>query len=193
MNEIRIGIQGSQGSTNEKACHYFTKKHRWENFEIKYLISTKAVLVALEKGETDYGTFAWGSSRHGLVEETQEAIKRHSYQKIDEVILQLNHALLSNGPININQKIQILSHPQAISEHKNFLKNHFKDVEFIETRGTAIAAEMLKNKRHSENQLAIAPIECAELYGLRIHKKDLPSNQGYQTTIYLVKNKPLKT
>ncbi len=95
MKPIRIGIQGDRGSTNERACVYFAEKYSWQNYRIQYLISTEKVLSKLNNHSIDYGTFAWESSREGLVEETQEAIKKHKYQKIDEVKLQMDHVLLS--------------------------------------------------------------------------------------------------
>lgn len=98
--KLKIGIQGDKGSTNERARKFFAKKHNFKNFEIKYLISTKNVLKALHKGEIDYGTFAWESSRSGLVEETQKAIRKYKYAKIDEENFQLDHSLLLKSPID---------------------------------------------------------------------------------------------
>jgi len=185
--KLKIGIQGHRGSTNERACRFFAMKHGWDNFEIEYLIFTEEVLSALNGGNIDYGTFAWKSSRHGLVSETQEAIKKYPYKKIDEVTLQIDHALLSNSIINKDKLVRVFSHPQALEEHRSFLENEFLHVELIKEIDTAIAAEKLQKGEYPDNSVVIAPIACAETYGLDIFLLDLPTNKGYETTIYLVK------
>ncbi len=187
MAKLIIGIQGGPGSTNERACLFFAKKYGWDNFEIKYLISTENVLSALNNKEIDYGTFAWGSSRAGLVEETQEAIKKYSYHKIDEESFELNHALFQKSPIDKSYPVKIYSHQQALKEHKPFLEKEFTNPELIEEVDTGLAAKKLSDNQYPRNSLAIAPITCRDIYNLQVYMEDLPTNRGYLTTIYLVK------
>ena len=187
MPKTRIGIQGDIGSANERAAKYFAQKNGWKNFEIKYLISTENVLKALNNNEIHFGTFAYESSREGLVEETQKAIKKYSFQKIDEQTFQLDHALLQNKKIYESKPITIYSHPQALKEHKSFLTKRFQNLKLIKEIDTALAAKKLKNNEYPQNSLVIAPISCAEIYNLKIYLPDLPTNKGYLTKIYLVK------
>lgn len=182
---LTVGIQGGEGSTNERACLFFAKKHGWKDFEIKYLITTEAVLRALNNGEIDYGTFAWESSSCGLVEETQKAIKKYNYAKIDEQEFQLDHALLCNSKIDPSKLVRIFSHPQALKQHGAFLREKFKEVELVPEIDTAIAAKKLHQGEYPDNSLVIAPISCAKIYKLKVYIKDIPSNRGYLTKIYL--------
>jgi len=129
MSKITIGIQGDIGSTNERACNFFAQKYGWKDFEIKYLISTEKVLSGLEKNEINCGTFAWESSNGGLVHETQEAIKKYNYKKIDEEKFKLDYAILKNSKIDKSKIVQIYSHPQALKEHKPFLIKEFQNLE----------------------------------------------------------------
>lgn len=165
----------------------FAKKLKLKNYEIKYLIKTRDVLKALNKGEIDYGTFAWKSSRSGLVQETMEAIKKYSFQKIDEKKLKNDHALLCLSNIDKNQTVNIFSHPQALKKHGTFLKKEFKKLELINEIDTAVAAKKLSNKKYPKNSLVIAPAICAKIYNLKIYLETLPTNKNYTTTIYLVK------
>ena len=184
MKKVVIGIQGDIGSTNERACLEFAKKHVWAEFEIKYLITTERVLEALEKGEIDYGTFAW-ESRAGIVKESEEAAKRFNFNKVDEVNLTLDHALLKSEEIDKSKTVQIYSHPQALKEHKSFLEKEFPNLELVEDIDTAVAASKLSQGEYPDNSLIIAPIACAEIYGLGVYMSDLPTNQGYWVIIYL--------
>jgi hypothetical protein len=193
LPKIVIGIQGGIGSTNERACKFFARKYGWKNFEIKYLISTENVLNALQKGEIQYGTFAWESTRGGLVTETQEATKKYSYLKIDEEKFQLDHAILCNSSIDKTKPVQIHTHPQALKEHKPFLIKEFKDPILIEEIDTAIAAKKMQNNEYPPNSGIIAPITCAEIYSLEIYLADIPTNQGYLTTIYIAEREDTET
>ncbi len=184
--KITIGVQGDRGSTNEKAANFFAMKHDLKDFKIKYLITTTNVLKSLKEGKIDYGTFAWESSRAGLVKETQEAIKTFKYKKIDEEEFQLDHALLKKSTVDKTKLVRIFSHPQALKEHKAFLEAEFPKLELLEELDTAVAAEKLKNHEYPENSLIIAPISCAEIYDLDIYLENLPTNEGYLTKIYFV-------
>ena len=54
MNSIIIGIQGGKGSFSEEAANIFAKNHGVEDFEIAYLISSKAVMEGIESGNARY-------------------------------------------------------------------------------------------------------------------------------------------
>lgn len=185
--KLKVGIQGDKCSTNERAFYKFAEKHHWKSFDIEYCISTERVLYALENNKIDYGIFAWESSRSGLVQETQEAIKRHNYIKIDEEKIQLDHALLCKSKINRRELVYIFSHDQALKEHRSFLEKEFPLLTLIKEDDTAIAAKKLQKNEYPRNSLIIAPIGCSNIYGLEIFMEYLPRNEGYETTFYLVK------
>lgn len=186
MGKIRIGIQWDIWSTNERACKYFAEKHWWDNLEIKYLISTENVLKALKNKDIDYWTFAWKSSKAWLVSETQEAIKKYEYKKIDSNDFFPDHVVYSAWNIDKNKQINIYSHKQALLEHKPFLDSQFPDIQYNEEIDTGIAAKKLAQSSYWENSLVIAPINCWELFWLNTYISDLPTNKWYFTTLYLV-------
>lgn len=184
---MHIGIQGGRGSANEQACLAFCRRQNILDFRIAYLISTEAVLVALERGCIALGVFAVSSSRGGLVAETQEALPKHQFEKIDEIQLSIKHVLLAKElyPKNFYQKI--ISHPQALKEHEIYLKQAYPQAELVEAEDTALAAQRLSEGKYGVDALVIALKSCAEIYNLKIIESDLPANQGYQTLFYLVK------
>jgi len=184
---ITIGIQGDRGSTNERACHHFAHKHHWDNYEIQYLISSERVLQALQNEEVDYGTFAWSTSRFGLVDETQRAIVKYPFTKVDEVTLQLDHVLLSKDDVDLAQPIRIYSHQQALEEHRPYLDEEFPDAELIGEIDTAVAAQNLCEGKYPANSLVVAPVSCAEIYDLTVFRDKLYTNKKYRADIYLIK------
>jgi len=183
-----IGIQGEKGSSNERACIEFCKKHKIHDYQIKYLISTKNVLKELKQGKIDLGTFAVKSSGGGLVKETKEAVKKYSFDKVDEINLQMDHALLGIKKSKKECYKKIVSHPQALKEHKAYLKKEYPNAKFVEAKDTALPARKLKEGEYNDRTIVIAPKACARIYSLRIIEKTLPANKEYFTTFYLVKN-----
>lgn len=186
MKKIVIGIQGEKGSTNEKACKIFAEKNGWKDFEIKYLLSTERVLKELNEGKITHGTFAWASTSGGFVEETKEAVKKYDYKKIDELEIQIDHAILKKDKIEKDKIVKVYSHQHALKRHKNFLQKEFEKVELVEETDTGTAAKKMSRGEYPPNSVAIAPIICAEMYNLEIYMEDIPTNQNYITTIFLV-------
>jgi len=182
-----IGIQGSKGSSNERACIEFCKKRNIWDYKIKYLITTENVLKELNQGKVDYGTFAIKSSRGGLVKETQKAIKKYPFKKIDEIDLKLDHVLLGIKQLSKTEYNQVVSHPQALKEHKEYIMKNYPNLKLIEADDTALSARKLKERKYGSKTLVIAPKACAKIYGLKIIEENLLANKEYFTTFYLVK------
>ena len=182
-----IGIQCGKGSVNERACNEFCRKRNISDYQIKYLISTENVLRELNQGKIDWGIFALKSSRAGLVKETQEAIKKYPFKKIDEINLDIDHAILGIRKLNNGQYRQIISPPHALMEHEKYIRKQYPNARFIKTKDTALAAERLKKGKYDSKTLIISPKTSAEIYQLKVIEDNLPTNKGYCTTFYLVK------
>lgn len=184
---VIIGIQGDEGSANESACLEFMRHRNLPNAEIRYLISTRNVLRELERGHITLGIFAYKTRRGGLVEETGEALRIYSCQVVDTLELEIHHAIFCGEGFNENGVPRIVSHPQALKDHRRFLMRRFKNAVFETEADTALAARKLKQGLYEPNTLVIAPKNCRKIYDLPLYLDDLPSNSGYITTFYLVR------
>jgi len=151
------------------------------------LISTENVLKELNQGKIDLGTFAIKSSRAGLVKETQEAIKKYPFEKIDEIDLEIDHAFLGVKRLNKEQYHWIISPPHGLKEHKEYINKQYPNAKLIKLKDIALAARRLKKGKYDCNTLIISLKECAKIYQLEIIEDNLPTNKGYITTFYLVK------
>ncbi len=121
-----IGIQGDEGSGNKRACIEFCKRNCINDYKIKYLSSAENVLKELNEDKINFGTFAV-KSRSRSVKETQEAIKKYYFEKIDEVSLEIDYVLLGLKKLNKKEYLKIISHPQALNEHKKYLLKNTRD------------------------------------------------------------------
>ncbi len=188
---MKVGIQGGVGSTNQRAAEVFAQLEGWVDYQIEYLFTTENVLHHVNEGKVDLGVFAWESTVVGVVHESALAVKKYDFEKLAEVKLQLDHALLVNLPIDESQTVYIYSHPQALMVHEPFLLERFSKCELREAKDTAVAAEKLIIGEYPPNSLVVAPMACAGIYGLDLFLSDeaMPKNKGYVTTFHLVRKK----
>lgn len=198
MSKIIFGIQGERGSTNEEAAEKFIEKLGLaDQAEIRYLVTTEAVLAAVEAGQVDYGTFAVFVSAGMLVPESLEAMSRHLFQVVDALKIKPNHALLAkSGEFAqgvLPSQGKIYSHPMALAMHSDFLEKALAAWERVSASDTGLYAQKLSAGELPEGSLVIAPVRAAEQFGLtQIFTPDqLPINATYFTEILLVRRRDL--
>ena len=168
---MTVGISGDVGSFSEQAANKYCQKNDISNYDLKYLISVKNVLDALDKKDIDLGIFPIENSNGGIVIESVYAISQHIF-KIKELFeIPVIHCLLAK-PGKKKEDIQtIASHDQALKQCKMYLKRQWKEAHLQETQDTAKAAKNLAEGKLSDNTAVLAPENCAILYGLEVMEK----------------------
>ena len=190
---MKIGIQGDIGSSNHSVAIHFARLKNWFDYEIVPLRSTRGVLSAICAEEVDFGIFAWESASGGLVAETQRAIKEFPYNKVDEIVIEIEHALLKEkgASVDRNATVFIYSHPQALIEHKRYLSRAFPKVKYCEASDTGFAAKQLSAGVYPDNSLTISPPLCAQVYNLEILEHNIPYDKESWTRFFIVKKQML--
>ena len=168
-----IGIQGGKGSFSEDAANIFTKNHGLEKVEIKYLISSEAVLSAVESGVTDYGIFAMENAQGGVVIESVKALAKYRCKIMEMFHISVDQNLLGLPGINIGDISEIHSHQQALRQCKDYLSEHFWTRPLIEEDDTAEAARRLSEGKLANTAVVIANKKCAQLYNLEIVEENI--------------------
>ena len=133
------------------------------------------VFEAVEKGEADYGIVPVENSTEGPVSLTLDLFIRSEAKICAEIMTRISHDLLSlNGNAADIKKIH--SHPQALSQCRDWLRKNFPHVPLEETGSTARAAQMAAE---DPTAAAVAGSLAAPLYGLKAvasHIEDQPNN-----------------
>ena len=168
-----IGIQGAQGSFCEEAAAIFADNHGLAPFRTDYLISSEAVLAAVESGKSGYGIFAMENAQGGVVIESVEALANHRCRIVEMFYMNVRQCLLALPGILIGDVTEIHSHQQALRQCKDYLAEHFWTRPLIEADDTAKSALRLKEGKLPETAAVIAPQSCADLYGLHTVAKDI--------------------
>jgi prephenate dehydratase len=181
---MMIGILGPEGSYSEKAAK------QWNGTaELRYCDDIMEAVDALLRGEVDYSIVPVENSLEGSIALTLDLLMEHQLKIVGEVIVQINHYLLSKGSVR-DIKI-IMSHPQGLSQCRKFIKKNFKDAEVRSALSTSLAAKLASE---SKDIAAIASKESGQRYGLGVLAENIQDiNENYTRFIVIGKNTPHPT
>lgn len=159
---MRIGVLGPDGSYSEKAAR------RWApGAEAEYFGDFEEVLVAVEGGDVEVGVVPIENSLEGAVGLTMDLLLRLRVRIIGEVNLPIRHCLLGKGGGEIKV---ILSHPQALAQCRQYIRDHYPKAEVRTTGSTSHAAKLAQE---FSEMAAIAGAGAAEKYDLLVLARDI--------------------
>ncbi len=185
-----LGIQGGKGSFNEEAARQRMARTPDKPFTLTYLHTTENVLKALHDGSIDRGQFAIRNSLGGFVDESVEAAKRYTYEKIDEFAISIKHALMIASDAQIEDIDTIMAHPQALSQCKHSLARKYNHLKLVSGEGDLIdhakVAEMLGQGKLGKNIATLGSKVLAELHGLKIVEANMQDSGSNFTTFIWV-------
>lgn len=141
------------------------------------------IFQAVEKGRCHYGLVPVENSIEGAVTHTQDLLFNSSLKICGEHYQGISHDLLATEKLELESIRTVYSHPQALAQCRQWLKENLPGAVLSECGSTAEAARRVAARQGSS--AAIAGSAAAELYGLAtIAEKieDLPGN----TTRFLV-------
>lgn len=184
---MKVAVLGPRGTFSELAA-----LECWRNAEFLYCQGITDAVKAVEEEVVDAGVIPVESLREGSVGEALDALAWIDVKVKAEIVLPITHSLLGVKGATLEQIRQVLSHPQALSQCREFLKNHLPQAELIEMTSTARAAEQVsKLKQH--HMAAIGPTRLAELYDLGILYRDIPVEENLTRFFCLSKTDSLPT
>jgi len=188
---VTIGIQGGRGSFNELATEQFISVRKITNSKLKYLFTTKRVLVQLNRGQIDRGVFAIANSRGGLVDETLVELGKHGFAIVDKVVLSIEHHLMKLPKVPFSKIRQIMAHDQVFKQCRETLSKRHSKLKLIQGKGdmldTAKAAEALAKGLIKPETAILGNKNLAKIFGLEIIERNLQDEHQNKTTFLVVK------
>ncbi|WP_321418296.1 prephenate dehydratase [uncultured Methanomethylovorans sp.] len=161
-----IGVLGPSGTYSDKAASLWIEKECnsiSRDVSLKYCGDFIDTFDSIVNNEADIGIVPVENSIEGSVGVTLDLLMEHEVQIIGEVIVPIEHCLLSKGKIGDIRVI--LSHPQALGQCRQFIKSHFPHAEIRTTGSTSHAAKLATE---FEEMAAIASRESASKYRLNV-------------------------
>lgn len=160
-----IGFQGEHGAYGEEAARLFDPS----------LVPIPCrqfddVFQSVADGRLDCGLVPVQNSLGGPITRVNDLLLETSLKVTGEVILPVRHCLLANPETNHREIREVFSHPQALSQCRDFIaRQGLIPRPYYDTAG---AARKLALDR-SRTEAVVAGRLCAELYHLEIIKEDI--------------------
>ena len=172
---MKLGVLGPEGTFSERAATL------WSNdSELIYFKDFEDVLKAVERGELDAGVVPLENSLEGAIGLTMDLLLTLQVKIIGEINVPIRHCLLGRGEGEVKV---ILSHPQALAQCRQFIRQHFPHAEIRTTGSTSHAAKLAQE---FPEMAAIAGTDAAKKYDLKVLARDIQDGQNNVTRFALV-------
>ena len=183
---MKVSIQGIKGSNH----HIVAKNYFEKEVSLLECMSFDSLVDSLIEGKSDIGIMAIENTIAGSIIPNYALIDQHHLHIVGEYYLNIHHHLMALTGQKLTDIKEVVSHPMALLQCKEFFKNH-KNIKLVEDSDTADVA-----KRISENQLkniaAIAPKIAAEIYGLEVIEDEIQTIKDNATRFVIVQTNQSK-
>lgn len=142
------------------------------------------IFTAVEKGETDYAVIPIENSTEGSVREALDSFVESDLKIVAQIYLEINHALISNSPLESIQRVY--SKDQALAQCRHWLQRHLPHAQQIDAPSTSRAVQMAKVEPGSA---AVAGELAAEHYGVPIVERNIQDKADNTTRFFVLGRK----
>ncbi|MDB5102346.1 MAG: prephenate dehydratase [Fibrobacteres bacterium] len=184
---MKAAFQGVHGAYSELATRQLlgprTQTLPCESFE--------DVFEAVAKGKAERGILPIENSLAGSIHQNYDLLLARDLHIVGEAHLKVEHVLMCHPSASLKSITQVRSHPQALAQCSGFFagSKRIKPVVYFDTAG---AAESLA-KEAPAHIGAIASAYAAELYGLKVLKRNLQNQPNNFTRFLAVAKNPSRS
>tara|TARA_B100000927_G_C16450608_1_gene463658 strand:+ start:248 stop:1075 length:828 start_codon:yes stop_codon:yes gene_type:complete len=177
----KIGIQGIRGSFHHIAVeNYFDKE-----IKLCEYLSFEDMILSLSKNEIQYALMAIENSTAGSIIPNYALIDEYNINIVGEHYLEISHNLMALKGQSLDDIKEIHSHPMALLQCRDFLKEN-PSIKLVEEKDTANVAKKISNTK-TMGIGAIASKLAAKIYDLNLIKEDIQSIKKNQTRFVVLK------
>ena len=163
----RVAFQGELGAYSELATYEFFGK----NVTVIPKPTFAEVFNSVTDGDADHGIIPIENSLAGSIHENYDLLLDRDLVITGEIKLRIVHNLIVNAGTKLTDIKRVYSHPQALSQCKDYLQT-LGNIEQISVYDTAAAAKMLA-EQVPKSSAVIASSLAADIYHLEIIKEDI--------------------
>ena len=174
---LKIAYLGPEATfTNLAAIRKFGSQVKYSSCN-----SITEVFREVEVGRSDYGVIPVENSIEGAINHTLDMFINSDLKICSEVLLDISHNLI--GKCSLKSIKRVYSNPQVFGQCRVWIDSNLQGVELIEVSATSRAAEIASREK---NSCAIASIEAARKYKLKIIAKDIEDNVNNITRFLVI-------
>ncbi len=178
ISKNKVAYGGVEGAFSHIAsCDLFP-----HNVKIAYK-TFEEVIHAVEEGVVQYGVIPFENSSTGEVSETSELLRDAQVYIHGTYDLKITQNLLGVKGTHVEQIQKVYSHPQGLSQCKQFFQGRtMQQVPYV---NTALAAKYVSESK-DPSIAAIASLATAKLYNLDVLVKDINTNKDNTTRFIII-------
>ena len=182
LSEPVVAFQGERGAFSELAARRFFP----EDVRVLPCHSFKDTFDAVSDSAATFAVIPIENALGGAVYDPLDLIKIHSeLTVVGETQVRVVHNLIGFPGVKEDEIKRIYSHPQALSQCKEFLETHFPDAEIIPFFDTAGAVSYIKESG-DRTSAAIAGAPAALYNGMAIIHQSIETNPSNYTRFYVL-------
>ncbi len=182
---LTVGFQGVKGSFSEEALI----QHFGYGVDMVNVEEFEDIFIELKNNNIDYGVLPIENSSTGGISEVYDLLNKYEFYIVGEEYVKVNHHLMAIDGSSIEDIKEVYSHSQAFSQCSEFLNGH-TNWKLIPYHNTAKSAEHVK-KSNKKYMAAIGSIRASKLYGLKILKYNINTN-NYNSTRFVIISKHMR-
>ncbi|MCA0133331.1 prephenate dehydratase [Winogradskyella alexanderae] len=176
-----IAIQGIRGSFHHEVVrHYFNGSDN-----VIECMSFDSAVDNLLNGKTDDIVMALENSIAGSILPNYALLDKNNLKIVGEYFLDIQHNLMALNGHSINDIKEVHSHPMALLQCKEFLKN-YPHIKLVEAKDTADVARLI-SEENTHGVAAIASKNAALMFGLNILAESIQTIKHNETRFVIVK------
>jgi len=180
---MKVSFQGEPGAYSEQAVfNYFGKVETvpCESFDVMF--------DAVVSGKSDAALAPIENSLAGSIHQNYDLLLRHDLHIVGEYFLRVQHCLIVNPGVKMEDIKKAISHPQALGQCAAYLRG--KGIKAEQVYDTAGSVKMLKESG-ARDVAAIASKRAAELYGMQILQEGIEDNAENYTRFLAVQRESI--
>jgi len=180
---MKVSFQGEPGAYSEQAVYNY-----FGNAETIPCESFDAMFDAVVSGKSDAALAPIENSLAGSIHQNYDLLLRHDLHIVGEYFLRVQHCLIVNTGVKMEDIKKAISHPQALGQCAGYLRSH--GIKAEQVYDTAGSVKMLKESG-ARGVAAIASKRAAELYGMQILQEGIEDNAENYTRFLAVRRESI--
>ena len=182
LNEHVVGYGGAKG-----AFSHIAAMKAFDQAQLRNYPTFEEVFQAVVSGEIAYGVIPFENSYTGEVGDMLDLLLQYDVVITRMFDLKIHQNLLGVKGASLEDVRKVYSHPQGLAQSSLFLQG--RGYELVPYGNTALAAKYVAEQQ-DVSKAAIASIETADLYGLKVLAKNINTSAQNATRFIIISRTP---
>jgi prephenate dehydratase len=179
----RVGFQGERGAYSEMAA----RAALGEDIELVPNRSFAEVFEGVQSGRDDLGIIAIENSLAGSIHGNYDLLLRYNLHIVAETQLRVEHCLIANAGVKLEDVKIVRSHPQALAQCDGYLRK--LGIEIRPAYDTAGSVSDLRSSG-ARDEAAIASQWAAEVYEMNVLESGIEDDRDNYTRFLFLSTAP---